>query len=63
MKTTDSAGRNISLQLPLERIIVLNTDAAEALTILGAIDKIMGIVDTIQIETEHFPDLVPRSCG
>lgn len=57
MTITDSAGRDVIIPMPVQRIIVLNTDAAEALTILGAANKVVGIVDTIQMKTEYFPEL------
>ncbi len=43
----DAAGRNITIELPVERIVVLNTDAAEAILILGEKDKIVGVSDTV----------------
>jgi iron complex transport system substrate-binding protein len=56
----DSAGRTIVLQMPTERIIVLNSDAAEAVNILGASDKIVGVVDTIKKKADYFPNLLDK---
>lgn len=53
----DSAGRNVTFQMPVERIIVLNSNVAEALEALGAGDKIVGVVDTVQKLSWYFPDL------
>lgn len=44
---TDSAGRNVTVTLPVERVVVLNTDAAEAMCILGSRDRIVGVSDTV----------------
>jgi len=44
---TDSAGRELTFTVPVERVIVLNSDAAEAVTMLGATDKVVGVSDTV----------------
>jgi iron complex transport system substrate-binding protein len=54
---TDSAGRTITISQPVQRIIVLSTDHAEAVTILGDADKIVGVSDNLKSKTEVFPDL------
>lgn len=54
---TDTAGRNVTLQMPVERIIVLSTDAAEAVILLGAEDMIVGVTDTVQKFSWYFPNL------
>jgi len=46
--------------MPVERIIVLTTDAAEAVTLLGAADKIVGVTDLIQKQSEYLPELQDR---
>ena len=56
-KIIDSAGREVTLHMPPERIIVLNSDAAEAITMLGAEDKVVGISDTIKNKGYFFPKL------
>lgn len=57
----DSAGRNVTFQMPVERIIVLNSNAAEALEALGAGDRIVGVVDTVQKLSWYFPDLKKKT--
>jgi len=57
MTITDSAGREVTIQMPVERIIVLNSDAAEAVTVLGAADKTVGISDTVKNKAYYFPYL------
>ena len=56
MTITDSAGRTITISQPVHRIIVLSTDHAEAVTMLGDADKIVGISDNLKSKTEYFPD-------
>ncbi|NYT02993.1 MAG: ABC transporter substrate-binding protein [Methanosarcinales archaeon] len=57
MTIRDSAGRDVVIQEPVERIIVLNSDAAEAVTMLGAADMVVGVVDTITRKADYFPEL------
>lgn len=54
---TDAAGRNVTIDTPLERIVVLNTDVAEAIRVLGAEDRIVGISDTVTKGTVFFPEI------
>ena len=54
---TDAAGRNVTIDKPLERIVVLNTDVAEAIRALGAEDRIVGISDTVTKGTVFFPEI------
>ncbi len=56
----DSAGRTVSIPMPIERIIVLNSDAAEAVVTLGAGDKIVGITEEILGRSSHLPDLLGK---
>ena len=44
---TDSAGREIELPFPLERVVVLNPPAAEVIHALGATDKVIGVSEPI----------------
>ncbi|MEN3036557.1 MAG: ABC transporter substrate-binding protein [Candidatus Methanosuratincola petrocarbonis] len=60
MTITDSAGREVTIQMPVERIIVLNSDAAEAVAILGCADKIVGVSDTVKNKEYYFPQLKDR---
>ncbi|MGB2841316.1 MAG: ABC transporter substrate-binding protein [Halobacteriota archaeon] len=57
---TDSAGRNVTIDKPLARIVVLNTDVAEAIRALGAKDRIVGVTDTITKGTDFFPEISKR---
>ncbi|NMC10707.1 MAG: ABC transporter substrate-binding protein [Methanothrix sp.] len=54
---TDSAGRTVTIQMPIERIIVQSGYAAQAVTILGDGDKIIGVIDTIHKRNELYPNL------
>lgn len=54
---TDSAGRDVTFTMPVERIIVTSTDAAEAVVMLGAADRVIGVSDTVQKKGYYFPDL------
>ena len=56
----DSANRSVLIPLPIERIIVLNSDAAEAVVTLGAGDKIVGITEAILQRSGHLPGLVNK---
>ncbi|MCL0029614.1 ABC transporter substrate-binding protein [Dehalococcoidia bacterium] len=40
---TDSAGREVEVSLPLERVIVISSRAAEIVHALGAADRVIGI--------------------
>jgi len=48
MNVIDSAGREVTIDAPIEMIVVLNSDAAEAASILGSTDKIMGVTDSVE---------------
>jgi len=54
---TTATGENVTIYKPLERIVVLNTDVAEAIRALGAKDRIVGISDTITKGTVFFPEI------
>jgi iron complex transport system substrate-binding protein len=54
---TDSAGREVTFSQPIERVIVLNSDAAEAVSMLGAADKVVGVSDTVLKKGYYFPQL------
>jgi len=53
----DSANRSVLIPLPIERIIVLNSDAAEAVVTLGAGDKIVAITEATLKRSSHLPGL------
>jgi len=44
---TDSAGRVVTIEAPVEKIVVLHSNAAEAVSILGETDKIVGTTDSV----------------
>ena len=52
LNITDSAGREVSIPEPVKGIIVLNTDAAEAVSALGASDLIVGLAEGILADYE-----------
>lgn len=54
---TDSAGREVTFDQPIERVIVTSSDAAEAVVMLGAADKVVGISDTVKNKGYYFPDI------
>jgi len=54
MTVADSAGREVTLPMPVERVIVLNTDATEAVTILGVSDMIVGLAEGITDNYEFY---------
>ena len=58
---TDSAGRNVTIYKPVERIITLTSDGAEGVRTLGAADNIVGVTDMINKDgKEYFPELADK---
>jgi len=57
----DSADRTVTIYKPIKKIVVLNSDAAEAVVVLGAGDKINGISDSVQRNTFYFPEVSKRT--
>lgn len=53
----DSAKRIVTIKMPVERIIVLSEYQAEAIRMLGAMDKVVGVSSGIKDDTVYFPDL------
>jgi len=54
----DSAGKKITVYTPVRRVIVLNTDCAEAVRILGSGEKIVGVAEGITTKKGYyFPEL------
>lgn len=47
----DSLGETITVPYPLERVVILNSNAAEAVAILGAQDAVVGIADNTMDKT------------
>ncbi|MEN3036556.1 MAG: ABC transporter substrate-binding protein [Candidatus Methanosuratincola petrocarbonis] len=56
-KIIDSAGREVEIKMPVERIIVQNGGAARAVMALGAADKVVGVADFIPKNPELYPQL------
>lgn len=57
LNITDTAGRSVIFPQPVERIIVTSSDAAEAVVMLGAADKVVGISESVKSKGYYFPDL------
>ena len=57
LTVVDSAGKIITLSMPLERIIAGHSDAAEVIRILGAEDKVVGVTTSVEKETVFLPKL------
>ncbi len=53
----DSADRIVTVKKPIEKIVVLDSDAAEAVTVLGEGDAVVGIVDSVEKKSYYFPEL------
>jgi iron complex transport system substrate-binding protein len=53
---TDGAGREITLEEPIDGIIVMNGDALEAVSMLGSADKIVGMSNTAIRKSYLAPD-------
>ena len=53
----DSADRAVTVKKPVERIVVLNSDGASALKILGATDAVVGVTSVVLKKDYYFPEL------
>jgi len=54
----DTADRTVTIYRPIKRIITLTSDSAEGVRILGEVDNIVGVTDTIKVDgKEYFPEL------
>ncbi len=53
----DSAGDNITVYKPLERIIVTNSNCAEAIRVVGAQNRVIGATDSLQWYPTFFPEM------
>ncbi len=53
----DSANRTITIYKPIKRIVALHSDAVEALVILGAKDKVVGISKYTEEAKRQFPEV------
>jgi len=57
---TDSIGQNITVHMPVKRIIALGNYRTEAVKILGASDQIVGISDDIPKYDYYYPELLEK---
>lgn len=57
----DTTGRPVTIYRPVKRIVVLSSDGARAIQILGAEDKVVGITDTVQKFPFYFPTISQQS--
>ena len=57
MTLIDSENRPVVIQAPVQRIVVLNENAAEAVVILGSGDKIVGAVDQVLGKGGYYPSI------
>lgn len=58
---TDSSGTPITLPAPAERVVCLNSDVAEAMVLLGAGDRVVGVAQTVTTDSalmRHLPKAV-----
>ncbi|MGP8319983.1 MAG: ABC transporter substrate-binding protein [Methanosarcinaceae archaeon] len=53
----DNAERTVTVDKPIERIVMLSTDSAEVVRSLGGINKIVGVTTHIAKDTIFFPDI------
>lgn len=53
----DTANRTVSIEMPVERVIVPSGLTAEAFKVLKATDKIVGVSNAIHEKTYFFPEL------
>jgi iron complex transport system substrate-binding protein len=59
LTVTDSAGRSVTIEAPVDKIVVLHSDAAEAVSILGETDKIVGTADSVpKYKAYYFTDVM-----
>lgn len=59
LTVTDSAGRVVTIEAPVEKIVVLHSNAAEAVSILGETDKIVGTTDGVpKYAAYYFSDVM-----
>jgi len=57
LTVVDSADRIVAVKKPIERIVVLTSDAASAVKILGATDKVAGVSSVVLKKDYYFPEL------
>jgi iron complex transport system substrate-binding protein len=57
----DTADRVVTVKKPVERIVVLNSDTAEAVRILDAVDKVVGVSTSVFKKSYYFPEMIKRT--
>ncbi len=57
LAVTDALGREIHLNAPVERCVVLNENALEVLRMLGALDRVAAVSDYIARRRDFWPEL------
>ncbi len=60
IEVTDALGRKVAIPSPVRKIVALNSDAVEAVRILNAQDRIVGVFSQIDTDPEFWGDLVNR---
>ena len=58
IEVTDALGRKVAIPSPVRKIVALNSDAVEAVRILNAQDRIVGVFSQIDTDPEFWGDLV-----
>jgi iron complex transport system substrate-binding protein len=53
----DNAERTVTVEKPIERIVMLSTDSAEVVRGLGGKEKIVGVTTYLAKDTVFFPDI------
>ena len=59
LNMTDSAGRNVTIVMPIERVIPINTNANEVVTMLKAVDKVVA-VDVDEAKKSEMPKEIKK---
>jgi iron complex transport system substrate-binding protein len=57
---TDTADRTVTIYRPVKTIVVLSSDSARAIRILGDEEKVIGVSDTVQKFPFYFPVMSQR---
>ena len=57
----DAADNMATVKMPIERMIVLNTDFAEAIAVLDERDKVVGVAHSMAEYTRFFPELSAKN--
>jgi iron complex transport system substrate-binding protein len=59
---THPDGKPVTVKKPVNRIILLNSDAAEAIKVIDAEDKVVGVTSSIPSRSTFFPELSKLPC-